>query len=185
MENNNQQVCTPGGMQGMMPTPQQMMSMAQPCMQQMMQMMQPYMPMIQQMMQQYMPMIQQMMQSMGMPAMPFMGMGAGMGQPGSDIFDKYYSKKVDKPIEKPNVIKLTKAKVKKPTKTPEQALDTVLSLILPNCDKDKSFFEQGMSSFDVIKLITRCGENGYIVEMKDVFKTPTYNELVKKMKPGE
>ena len=51
--------------------------------------------------------------------------------------------------------------------------------------KEDDLFEQGLTSLDTVKIVTRCGENGYAIEMKDIYMTPTFDELVKAMKPGE
>ena len=114
-------------------------------------------------------------------SMPMMGPFMGMPDP----LQKYMSKPVDAPIEDPNVIKIEKAKVSKPTVSAEEALTIVLNGLLPKWNKEDDLFEQGLTSLDTVKIVTRCGENGYAIEMKDIYMTPTFDELVKAMKPGE
>ncbi|HAV00575.1 MAG TPA: hypothetical protein DCW47_05215 [Lachnospiraceae bacterium] len=100
--------------------------------------------------------------------------------------EPYISKKADKPIEKPNVIGITKAKVGKPVKSAEEVLDHVLSGLLKNgFNKTDDLFEQGLTSLDTVKIVTRCGEHGYGVKMQDIYMHSTFDELVKCMTPGE
>ena len=115
---------------------------------------------------------------------PF-AMPADMGNGYPPQLQKYLSKPVDAPIEKPNVIKIEKAKIAKPTVSAEEALVIVMKTVLPNFNKSKDFFEQGLTSLDTIKIVTRCGENGYKVELTDIYKHPKFKDLVKVMKPGE
>ena len=114
---------------------------------------------------------------------PMMGQPMGMGMPPQ--LEKYMSKPVDKPIEDPNVIKINKAKVSKPAVSAEEALTIVLNGLMPKWNKEDDLFEQGLTSLDTVKIVTRCGENGYSIEMKDIYKTPRFDDLVKVMKPGE
>ncbi len=99
---------------------------------------------------------------------------------------KYQSHPVDKPIEKPNVIGLKPAKVAKAEHSAEEVLDHVLSGLLGDgYSRTEDFFEQGLTSFDVVKMVTRCGEHGYALRMQDVYMHSTFDELLGCMKPGE
>ena len=99
---------------------------------------------------------------------------------------QYEAHKVDKPIEKPNVIGLKKAKVGKPVKSPEEVLDHVLGgLLKKGFSKTDDLFEQGLTSLDTVKMVTRCAEYGYALSMQDIYMHSNYNELIKCMKPGE
>ena len=95
---------------------------------------------------------------------------------------KYISHPVDQAIENPNVIKIEKAKLAEKIKTPEQALHDVLIGLLPNFDVNADLFEQGLSSLDTVKIVTRCAEAGYEIDMKDIYMHSTFAELVKCMK---
>ena len=95
---------------------------------------------------------------------------------------KYLSKEVDKPIENPNVIKIEKAKLGPKDKEPDVALMDVMKGLLPNFNKDEDFFEQGLTSLDTVKMVTRCGEAGYEIELKDIYMHSSFDELVKCMK---
>ena len=102
------------------------------------------------------------------------------------IMSAYSVKKTDSPIEKPNVIEIHKAKVAKPTKSAEEVLEYVLNGILKNgLNKSEDLFEQGLTSLDTVKLVTRCGEHGYSIKMQDIYMHSTFEELVKCMTPGE
>ena len=100
--------------------------------------------------------------------------------------EPYISRKADKPIEQPNVIEINKAKVAKPVKSAEEVLEHVLSGLLKNgFNKTDDLFEQGLTSLDAVKIVTRCGEHGYAVKMQDIYMHSTFDELVKYMTPGE
>ena len=102
------------------------------------------------------------------------------------VMSQFYVKKADAPIEKPNVIKIEKAKVAKPTKSAEEVLEYVLKGLLKNgLDKSADLFEQGLTSLDAVKLVTRCGEHGYAVKMQDIYMHSKFEELVKCMVPGK
>ena len=102
------------------------------------------------------------------------------------VMESYRSKKVDHPIEKPNVIGIQKAKVIKPEKSAEEVLEHVLSGLLPNgYSKEKDLFEQGLTSLDTVKMVTRCGEHGYRLSMQDIYMHSTFEGLIACMKPGE
>ncbi len=104
----------------------------------------------------------------------------------SKIMSAYQSKKVDKPVEKPNVIGLKKAKTVKPAKSAGEVLEYVLSTVLKNkLDKQKDLFEQGLTSLDTVKIITRCGEYGYELKMQDIYMHSVFDELVQRMVPGK
>ena len=99
---------------------------------------------------------------------------------------QYESHKVDKPIEKPNVIGLKKATVMKPKKSPQEVLDHVLGGLLKNgFNKTDDLFEQGLTSLDTVKMVTRCAEHGYALSMQDIYMHSNYDELIKCMKPGK
>ncbi|WP_029200802.1 phosphopantetheine-binding protein [Oribacterium sp. NK2B42] len=116
-----------------------------------------------------------------------------MKQPSGDMkakvqkaMEPYISRKADKPIEQPNVIEINKAKVAKPVKSAEEVLEHVLSGLLKNgFNKTDDLFEQGLTSLDAVKIVTRCGEHGYSVKMQDIYMHSTFDELVKYMTPGE
>ena len=98
---------------------------------------------------------------------------------------QYQSRKVEKPIEKPNVIGLKRAKVTKAEYSAEEVLDHVLSgLLKDGFNKTDDLFEQGLTSLDTVKMVTRCGEHGYSLSMQDIYMHSTYDELLKCMKPG-
>ena len=102
------------------------------------------------------------------------------------VMESYRSKKVDHPIEKPNVIGIQKAKVIKPEKSAEEVLEHVLSGLLPNgYSKEKDLFEQGLTSLDTVKMVARCGEHGYRLSMQDIYMHSTFEGLIACMKPGE
>ena len=102
------------------------------------------------------------------------------------VMSAYQSKKVDKPIEKPNVIGIKKAKIEKPEKSAEEVLEYVLSTVLEKgLDKQKDLFEQGLSSLDTVKIVTRCGEYGYELGMQDIYMHSVFDELVQCMIPGK
>lgn len=99
---------------------------------------------------------------------------------------KYQSHPVDKPIDKPNVIGIKPAKVTKPEYSAEEVLDHVLSGIFKNgYSKTEDLFEQGLTSLDTVKIVTRCGEHGYALSMQDIYMKSTFKELVQCMRPGE
>ena len=95
---------------------------------------------------------------------------------------KYWSHTVDAPIEQPNVMKINKAKIAEKSKPADEALMTVMKGLLPNFNKDEDFFEQGLTSLDTVKMVTRCGEAGYQIELKDIYMHSTFEELLGCMK---
>ena len=100
--------------------------------------------------------------------------------------EKYQTHTVEKPIEKPNVIGIKPARVTKPEYSAEEVLDHVLSgLFKDGYSKTEDLFEQGLTSLDTVKMVTRCGEHGYSLSMQDIYMKATFEELVKCMKPGE
>ena len=87
------------------------------------------------------------------------------------------------PIQNPNVIQINEPKLGQVTKAPEDALNIVLSGILPGgYNKDVNLFHQGLNSFGVMQLITRCAEYGYRLKIEDVIKNPTFSGIVSNMK---
>ena len=100
--------------------------------------------------------------------------------------EKYQAHPVDKPIDKPNVIGIKPAKVTKSEYSAEEVLDHVLSGIFKDgYSKTEDLFEQGLTSLDTVKMVTRCGEHGYALSMQDIYMKSTFEELVACMKPGE
>ena len=78
------------------------------------------------------------------------------------------------------------AKVTKPEYSAEEVLDHVLSGIFKDgYSKTEDLFEQGLTSLDTVKMVTRCGEHGYALSMQDIYMKSTFEELVACMKPGE
>ena len=95
---------------------------------------------------------------------------------------KYISRPVDQPIETPNVIKINKVKLGEKVKTPEEALKAVLQGLIPEFDPQADLFEQGLTSLDTVKMVTRCAEAGYELQMKDIYTHPSFDALVKCLK---
>ena len=101
-------------------------------------------------------------------------------------FESYISRKVDAPIEKPNVIGIKPAKKGKAEYSAEEVLDHVLSgLLKDGYNKQDDLFAQGLTSLDTVKMVTRCNEHGYALSMKDIYMHSTYDELLDCMKSGE
>ena len=97
-----------------------------------------------------------------------------------------FAHKADAPIENPNVIEITPAKVAKPEFPAEEVLDHVLNGIFKNgFNKEEDLFAQGLTSLDSVKMVTRCGEHGYTLSMQDIYMHSTYDELLNCMKPGK
>ena len=94
---------------------------------------------------------------------------------------KYLSHPMSQAAENPNVIKIEKATIAEKKGTAEEALMIVMTSIIPNFDKNVDFFEQGLTSFDTVKMVTRCAENGYKIDMKDIYMHPNFSELVECM----
>ena len=100
--------------------------------------------------------------------------------------EKYHSHKVSEPIQNPNVIGIKPVKVTKPEHTAEEVLDHVLSGIFKKeYSKTEDLFEQGLTSLDTVKMVTRCGEHGYALSMQDIYMHSTFEELIKCMTPGK
>ena len=97
-------------------------------------------------------------------------------------FQKYLSHPLEKPVDDPNVIKINKAKLAEKKQTPEEALMQVMKGLLPNFNKDEDFFAQGLTSLDTVKMVTRCGEAGYQLELKDIYMYSTFDELLEHLK---
>lgn len=95
----------------------------------------------------------------------------------------YMAFPTDKPIENPNLIRINEPKLGAVTRSPEDALDVVLSGIFPEgYDKQTNLFEQGLDSFKVMQIVTRAGEEGYRLHMQDIMKDPTFKGIVAAMK---
>ena len=134
------------------------------------------------------PIIPQMMAPMMPQMVPPMPQMSQMPQMSSEIaaqLEKYQTKTVDKAIEKPNVIAINKPKLGQVVRPPKEALRVVLDSIRPGFTENGSLFEQGLTSFNVMQLITRAGEQGYVLTMRDVFSDPTFDGIASKMKAGE
>ena len=131
------------------------------------------------------PVVQQAMANMGgMPPMqggaPQMNYAAPM-QAGTQA--PYMGFPTNAPIQNPNVIQVQEPKLGAVTKSPEDALNLVLSGIFPNgYNKQENLLTQGMNSFQIMQLITRCGEQGYRLRIEDVMKNPTFSGIVSSMK---
>ena len=95
---------------------------------------------------------------------------------------KYISRPVEQPIENPNVIKINKVKLGEKVNAPEEVLTSVLQGLLSNFDPNVDLFEQGLTSLDTVKMVTRCAEAGYELQMKDIYTNSTFDALVKCMK---
>jgi len=90
---------------------------------------------------------------------------------------------VSAPVSNPNVIQIPEPHLGNVTRSPEDALDFVLTTILPNgYNKQDSLISQGMNSFNVMQLITRCAEQGYRLKIEEVIKDPTFSGIVSSMK---
>ena len=108
----------------------------------------------------------------------------GAGQPGmGGLQAPYMGFPTDGPIQDPNVINIQEPKLGPVTRAPEDALNFVLSGIFPNgYDKQENLLSQGMTSFQMMQLITRIGEQGYRLKIEDVIKNPTFSGIVGSMK---
>ena len=86
------------------------------------------------------------------------------------------------PVQNPTVIQIQKPKLGPVTRSPEDALQFVLSGIFPGgYNKEENLLLQGMNSFQIMQLITRCGEQGYRLKIEDVMKNPTFSGIVSSM----
>ena len=106
------------------------------------------------------------------------------GQPiQSGTHQPYMGFPVSAPVSNPNVIQISEPHLGNVTRSPEDALDFVLTTILPNgYNKQDSLISQGMNSFNVMQLITRCAEQGYRLKIEEVIKDPTFSGIVSSMK---
>ena len=106
------------------------------------------------------------------------------GQPiQSGTHQPYMGFPVGAPVSNPNVIQIPEPQLGNVTRSPEDALDFVLTTILPNgYNKQDSLISQGMNSFNVMQLITRCAEQGYRLKIEEVIKDPTFSGIVSSMK---
>ncbi len=91
---------------------------------------------------------------------------------------KYLSHPLEAPVDNPNVIKINKASLAEKKVTPEESLMRVMKSILPTFNKDEDFFAQGLTSFDTVKMVTRCAEDGYQLDLKDIYMHSTFDELI-------
>ena len=60
----------------------------------------------------------------------------------------------------------------------EEVLSNALQAVIPNFDKQEDFFVQGITSVDVVRIVARCKEAGYSLELKDVYINSTFDELL-------
>ncbi len=91
---------------------------------------------------------------------------------------KYLSHPLEAPVDNPNVIKINKASLAEKKVTPGESLMRVMKSILPTFNKDEDFFAQGLTSFDTVKMVTRCAEDGYQLDLKDIYMHSTFDELI-------
>lgn len=69
------------------------------------------------------------------------------------------------------------------TRSPEDTLDAVLSEIFPEgYDKQVNLFEQGLDSLKMMQIVTRCGQQGYRINLQEIMKDPTFKGIVAIMK---
>jgi aryl carrier-like protein len=97
-------------------------------------------------------------------------------------YQQYQPKPIDKPVENPNIIKMHKPKLEKPTRAPREALRVVLDSIRPGFQEIGNLFEQGLTSYNVMQMVTRAGEQGYVLTMRDIISEPTFEAIASKMK---
>lgn len=109
--------------------------------------------------------------------------GAPQGwQQGADS-EPYMGFPTDKPIENPNTIKINEPTLGEVTMSPEDALELVLSgILVDGYDKEQNLLEQGLDSFGIMQLITRCAEQGYRVRMEEIMSDPTFAGIAANMK---
>ena len=118
-----------------------------------------------------------------MPQQPYMPQQQMGMPPTAGGYVPYMAFPTDKPIENPNLIRINEPKLGAVTRSPEDALDVVLSGIFPEgYDKQTNLFEQGLDSFKVMQIVTRAGEEGYRLHMQDIMKDPTFKGIVAAMK---
>lgn len=126
--------------------------------------------------------------SMCSNAFPMMMWNPGMRQKMMQMmqmYQQYQPKPIDKPVENPNIIKIHKPKLAKPTRSPQEALRIILDSIRPGFQENGNLFEQGLTSFNVMQMVTRAGEQGYVLTMRDVIAEPTFEAIASKMKTEE
>nr|WP_021167068.1 acyl carrier protein [Sporomusa ovata]EQB28922.1 hypothetical protein SOV_1c06480 [Sporomusa ovata DSM 2662] len=86
------------------------------------------------------------------------------------------------PVENPVIVDINKPKLGEKVNSPEKALAIVLQSIVGRpVQESENFFAIGLTSVNVMQMITRCGEQGYQVTMQDVISNPTITELAKKL----
>lgn len=121
------------------------------------------------------------------PFMPPMGQVPQVGGFGNVPFgmNKYIAHEVNAAIENPVVIGMERPKMAKATRSREDALTIVLNGILPGFKKEGDLFEQGLTSFNTMQMVTRCGEQGYSITMVDIYRNPTFKGIVECMKEGD
>ena len=102
-----------------------------------------------------------------------------------DFVQKYQPKEIAEPVEKPNIIAINKPKVQRPTRTAREALRIILDSIRPGFTEQGSLLEQGLTSLNVMQMVTRAGEHGYHLGMRDIIAEPTFDAIASKMKAEE
>jgi len=90
------------------------------------------------------------------------------------------------PVENPQVVNINEPKLGEKVNPPEKALAIVLQSIVGRpVHESENFFAMGLTSINVMQMITRCGEQGYRITMQDVINNPTIAELAKKLAAEE
>ena len=98
---------------------------------------------------------------------------------------EYQPHPLGEPVENPNVMEIHEPEMGEVNMSAEDALDLVLKNILPTFDRSKSLFDQGFTSLNLMQIVTRCGEQGYRLNMKDIIDAPYFDNMVANMQPGD
>ena len=86
------------------------------------------------------------------------------------------------PVENPVVVDINRPKLGERVNSPEKALEIVLQSIIGRPVHDsENFLAMGLTSINIMQIITRCGEQGYRVTIQDVISNPTITELAKRL----
>ena len=86
------------------------------------------------------------------------------------------------PVENPVVVDINRPKLGERVNSPEKALEIVLQSIIGRQVHDsENFLAMGLTSINIMQIITRCGEQGYRVTIQDVISNPTITELAKRL----
>ena len=97
---------------------------------------------------------------------------------------EYRTFPVQTPAEIPNVTKIEPPHTGKPVRPADEVFLDVMKGILPNYDPAVDLFEQGVSSFNLIQIVTRCAEQGYRLNLQDIIQNPDFERIVSHMVPG-